>query len=387
MVGFDPNWLRRVNQKMKETREKQVEGDPQDAAQVFAQNKQKAQNGDVKAMKTVGNAYYDGRGVRQDYEEAVRWFKKAAERGSSAAMYSLGRMYYYGEGVNEDNSKAFNWFLKAVETDNDGDSMNMLGLMYWKGHGVGENDAEAVRWMKRAIEVGNSYAMSNLGYWYLRGSGSVIKNIPEGMKLMVKAIEAGNMRAAEKYGDFWLLEYQIQKAAICYKLAAENDNADAACKMGCIVGEYKMTDEVRLTNEQRNPNYWISKARQLGCNIDKVKADYEKMLSPTNDCFITTAVCAADGKPDDCYELTTFRAFRDDWLVNQPDGRSLIDEYYRIAPSIVAKINQLPEPSKVYRSIRAEYLEPCLSFIEQGKNVECKNLYVRMVNLLRKSFL
>ena len=104
-------------------------------------------------------------------------------------------------------------------------------------------------------------------------------------------------------------------------------------------------------------------------------------------CFITTAVCAADGKPDDCYELTTFRAFRDSWLANQPDGRSLIDKYYDIAPKIVDKINRLPDASKVYQSIRAEYLEPCLALIRQGKNIECKNLYVRMVESLQKSFL
>lgn len=104
-------------------------------------------------------------------------------------------------------------------------------------------------------------------------------------------------------------------------------------------------------------------------------------------CFITTAVCAADGKPDDCYELTTFRAFRDGWLANQPDGRSLIKKYYEIAPKIVDKINRLPDASKVYRSIRAEYLEPCLALIRQGKNLECKNLYVRMVESLQNSFM
>ena len=30
-------------------------------------------------------------------------------------------------------------------------------------------------------------------------------------------------------------------------------------------------------------------------------------------CFITTAVCEEEGKPDDCEELTAFRAFRDDF--------------------------------------------------------------------------
>lgn len=38
-------------------------------------------------------------------------------------------------------------------------------------------------------------------------------------------------------------------------------------------------------------------------------------------CFITTAVCEAAGLPDDCAELTAFRAFRDGYLRSWPDGR------------------------------------------------------------------
>ena len=104
-------------------------------------------------------------------------------------------------------------------------------------------------------------------------------------------------------------------------------------------------------------------------------------------CFITTAVCGSFGKPDDCYELTTFRAFRDEWLVKQPDGQSLIDKYYSIAPKIVDKINELPNASAVYQSIWTDYLKPCLQFIERGNFQDCKNLYVRMVDSLQQSFL
>lgn len=44
-------------------------------------------------------------------------------------------------------------------------------------------------------------------------------------------------------------------------------------------------------------------------------------------CYITTAVCEFYGKPDDCYELTEFRKFRDEWLALQPDGELLIKNY------------------------------------------------------------
>lgn len=104
-------------------------------------------------------------------------------------------------------------------------------------------------------------------------------------------------------------------------------------------------------------------------------------------CFITTAVCGNLGKSDDCYELTAFRKFRDTWLVQQPDGKSLIDEYYKIAPQIVSNISHLKNSSAIYETIWKEYLAPCLSFIENDQNQSCKLLYIEMVTSLKKKYL
>lgn len=104
-------------------------------------------------------------------------------------------------------------------------------------------------------------------------------------------------------------------------------------------------------------------------------------------CFITTAVCQSFDKADDCYELTMFRYFRDNWLKNQPDGFSLIQKYYDIAPNIVNTINKKDNNSIIYRNIWNEYLVKCLNFIEKKQYNECKNLYKKMVYDLGKLFL
>ena len=104
-------------------------------------------------------------------------------------------------------------------------------------------------------------------------------------------------------------------------------------------------------------------------------------------CFITTAVCDSFGKEDDCYELTAFRKFRDKWLINQSDGKSLIDEYYNIAPKIVEKINALSNSAEIYKNIWRDYLSTCLKFIETGDNQQCKKVYTRMVTTLKEKFL
>lgn len=103
----------------------------------------------------------------------------------------------------------------------------------------------------------------------------------------------------------------------------------------------------------------------------------------TSGCYITTAVCEEYGKPDDCYELTAFRGFRDNWLVQQPDGEALIKQYYDTAPAIVEQINKQPHRAEIYRHLKEHYLDKCLTHIENGENAACKKLYITMMNYLQ----
>lgn len=104
-------------------------------------------------------------------------------------------------------------------------------------------------------------------------------------------------------------------------------------------------------------------------------------------CFITTAICQYLGKPDDCFELTTLRNFRDNWLSLQPGGKEEIREYYDIAPQIVEKLALSDEKDLLYEKIRLEYIEPCLEDILQGHNEICRERYRTMVEELRQKLL
>ncbi len=44
---------------------------------------QKAKSGNAEAQYRLGNCYYNGEGVNQDYYEAFRWFKASAEQGNA----------------------------------------------------------------------------------------------------------------------------------------------------------------------------------------------------------------------------------------------------------------------------------------------------------------
>lgn len=118
------------------------------------------------------------------------------------------------------------------------------------------------------------------------------------------------------------------------------------------------------------------------------KSDFENIFNGFRKklCYITTAVCETLGKGDDCYELTLLRHYRDHFLLSQADGEEVISEYYNIAPTIVKRINKLSNAKEVYRSVWDDYLNPCVKLIEENKNMECKEVYYKMVRDLQKEY-
>jgi TPR repeat protein len=62
----------------------------------------KAKAGDAIAELSVGTRYFFGKGVAQDFAEAVRWLRMAATQGLAPAEGLLGAAYDRGEGVEKD---------------------------------------------------------------------------------------------------------------------------------------------------------------------------------------------------------------------------------------------------------------------------------------------
>lgn len=97
------------------------------------------------------------------------------------------------------------------------------------------------------------------------------------------------------------------------------------------------------------------------------------------DCYITTATMVATGNSDDnSYELTTMRKFRDDFMKATPAGKELIDNYYQVAPKVVAKLNARSDAKHVYTAIYNNYLAPAIAAIETGDNYHALSIYRAM---------
>ena len=305
-----------------------------------------AKAGNAWGMRNVAYAYRNGEGIHEDPREAFAWFKKAANLGNEDAMFWTGVYYYRGKVTPKDLPRAFAWCKKAAENGNIY-GMDWIGEFYRDGKGVVQDIPKAIEWFKKSAEGGNTSAMCNLALMYEKGNGVPV-DYSEALKWNIKAANAGDTTGMNN------LAYAYEEGL------GVQPNSDRA-------------------------EYWYRKAAEAG--NETAKENLSNLLRRKSDCFITTAVCESSGKADDCEELTTLRKFRDGWLANQPDGKTLIAEYYAIAPQIVNKINSLPDAAQVYKDLLENYLEPCLSFIKQGDPQACKQLYIEMVTSLKKAHL
>ncbi len=68
-----------------------------------------------KACYRLGYDFEKGRGVPQNYGEALSYYRKAAYNGYPPAEYRLGLLYEQGRGVPADMVKAMAWYILARE--------------------------------------------------------------------------------------------------------------------------------------------------------------------------------------------------------------------------------------------------------------------------------
>ncbi len=144
-----------------------------------------AEQGDDRAQFGLGLMYKNGRGVFQDYEQAVYWYSKAAKQGNADAQLNLGNRYADGQGVLQDYKQAGHWYRKAAKQGY-ADAQYNLGVRYANGQSVLEEDRQAYMWLHLARYNGRN----------TRGALSILtpqmtsKSISEAQRMAIVCLES-----------------------------------------------------------------------------------------------------------------------------------------------------------------------------------------------------
>ena len=87
-------------------------------------------SGDAKSCRHLGNLYYHGQGVEQDYKKAFEFYTKGHHGGDAKACGNLGVLYENGHGVEQDHKKAFEHHTKGCDGGSAEACYNLANLYY-----------------------------------------------------------------------------------------------------------------------------------------------------------------------------------------------------------------------------------------------------------------
>lgn len=188
------------------------------------------------SLLKLGNLYYNGTEVKQDYKKAREYFELAAQQHNPQAMYKLGMIYMNGYGVERDYSIAKNYFLTSPQY-NYISSYTMLGILYMNGYGVEKNYELGRRYFEYAAEHNHPWAQLNLGKVYFFGIG-VKKNYKLALKYFEESANHQNPEAMFFLGYIYRHGYGIEKdyliAKNYFEMGAELNNDDAQYNLGML---------------------------------------------------------------------------------------------------------------------------------------------------------
>lgn len=87
--------------------------------------------------------YIQGTVVERDVSKSIKWLTKLSDLGQPDAKEMLGDMYYYGRGVPQDYAMAFKWYSNYIEVEQDVDILMRYATLIATGQGTTKNLTEA----------------------------------------------------------------------------------------------------------------------------------------------------------------------------------------------------------------------------------------------------
>lgn len=216
---------------------------------------------------------------------------------------------------------------------------------------------------KYIYENANNLAMLEQYYLASEEKQEALKRIAEPLVARVES-DLGGLRGNKR--EQLQMDYNLSMVVYIFPALLETNTASGKAWIDALAATWK----------QHFPKTELKSA-----TAKEINAGFKYRF-----CYITTAVCEHQNKPDDCYELTLLRSFRDGYLLQSAEGEAMVHEYYDVAPSIVKHIDRRADAGQIYEGIWQQYLSPCIHLIENEKNEECVDLYKKMVYELKDQY-
>jgi len=136
----------------------------------------------ISAQLFIGWMYHAGKGVKQNLDEAFRWYKKAAENESQEAQFYLATLYRSKHEYQE----AIEWFKKSASKGYL-PALYRLGKMYDIGEGVNKDEKRAFEYLEQAAKMGHVFARREIAVKLINGRQGIM-NIFKALYMFVRVL-------------------------------------------------------------------------------------------------------------------------------------------------------------------------------------------------------
>ena len=157
-----------------------------------------ANSGNADSQNQLGDAYYDGIGVEQDYIQALEWYLRAAKQGHGIAQYNVAYAYANGIGTQKNTSEAIKWFGKSAD-QGVALALYVLAKMLIDGQFIEQDITKGLDLLQKASDQGLDLAQYDLGTIFLEGR-IVVPDVNKGISFLFLSAEQGHKEAQFNLG-------------------------------------------------------------------------------------------------------------------------------------------------------------------------------------------
>jgi localization factor PodJL len=155
-----------------------------------------AAKGDPSAQFEVAARFAEGKGIAQDFKQALAWYQRSATLGLAQAQYRLGTLFERGLGTTVDLTQARIWYQRAAEQGSTKAMHNLAVLSAGRDAGTPDYTA-AAQWFQQAAERGLPDSQFNLAVLNENGLG-VPKDLAHAYKWYALAAASGDKESARR---------------------------------------------------------------------------------------------------------------------------------------------------------------------------------------------
>lgn len=146
-----------------------------------------AEGGDIESWYELGEYYNHGKHVQSDIPYALSCYEECLRREDDhvGSLNHIGEIYFYGEGIPQDYEKAF-WHLRRAYDLENFWGTDLLAQLYFNGWGVAQNYEETWKMLEHVSWESQECSYIR-GYLCGRGLGGVKKDIARAVEHLEKA--------------------------------------------------------------------------------------------------------------------------------------------------------------------------------------------------------